>query len=214
MAMDYGLQSPTRNMALDAEQAAENTSEQLGLPLSKISVTPMIGYNDTAFENSPSEIFTIVDAQQFYAWANQSKIHSIGAWSINRDHPCMGPKGTKPNNNCSDVPQGQYSFSSIFQGGNPTPIKKAVTVNVTFDLAGSYYSKEVYLDGEATPEMIPVTDDKGQFKVFEGAHTLTFTNGSDRFKCQPLQHNFQSTTNLTVSDMSYYPNKTVKCTYS
>lgn len=73
----------------------------------RISVTPMIGVNDT-----PSEQFTLANAKVVKAFAMENHLEGIGIWSINRDRPC---ENNADKNHCSgnNSQQKDYEFSKI-----------------------------------------------------------------------------------------------------
>ncbi|SOJ53936.1 putative bifunctional chitinase/lysozyme [Mycobacterium simulans] len=118
MAMDYGEAfhgggSPDMgDLAIMSAQSVHGqlmamdpslTSEQAW---SMIGVTPMIGINDVM-----SEVFTVEDAHQLVAFADQHDIGELGMWSVARDTAgqlgVVGPNG-------SGVPQTPYEYSQAF----------------------------------------------------------------------------------------------------
>ncbi|SVE50465.1 uncharacterized protein METZ01_LOCUS503319, partial [marine metagenome] len=97
MAMDYGP-SYTGNMAKYAEDAATRTLAQVknyfpNKTMANISITPMIGINDTAPLN-----FSTQDAKDLTAWSKENNTGWLSMWSINRDHSCSS---IWPDNTCS-----------------------------------------------------------------------------------------------------------------
>jgi hypothetical protein len=73
-----------------------------------IAATPMIGQND-----DPTEVFTLADAQQLLAFAQQQHMARLSFWAVNRDLSC--PANPQPSPSCSGVPQQPYAFSAIFK---------------------------------------------------------------------------------------------------
>jgi chitinase len=77
---------------------------------SMIGTTPMMGQNDTA------EIFTFDDAGQVITHADANGLRMIGAWSVNRDHPCWGGLETCTNYSAQTT---DYQFTTTFGVFNP-----------------------------------------------------------------------------------------------
>jgi hypothetical protein len=73
-----------------------------------IGATPMIGQND-----NPTEKFTLADAQQLLAFAQQQHMARLSYWAINRDFGCT--TGPQPSGTCSGIAQPAYGFSNIFR---------------------------------------------------------------------------------------------------
>ncbi|MGH3449100.1 MAG: hypothetical protein ACRDP4_15895, partial [Nocardioidaceae bacterium] len=74
---------------------------------SMLSITPMIGKNDSG------QVFTTADAHTLVDWANANHIGRLGFWSAGRDNGgCPGQVSPT----CSGVAQSDYEFTSIFRG--------------------------------------------------------------------------------------------------
>lgn len=115
MTMDYGINST--QMGQVAIASANGTFSQIksvygnqysdSTVWKSINLTAMIGVNDTQ-----PETFTLQNAQELRAFADQKKAGALSFWSINRDKSC-------PNNanilseTCSGVTQSPYQFSTI-----------------------------------------------------------------------------------------------------
>ncbi|MFF7282197.1 cellulose binding domain-containing protein [Streptomyces griseorubiginosus] len=120
MAMDYGA-SYSGDMGTYAEQAATATQAQvrsvLGLSDSAawktVAVTPMIGVNDVA-----SEIFTVDDATQLVAFAEEKGLGSLSMWSATRDKQCAGGAKNYADATCSSIAQDTFAFSKAFAAYN------------------------------------------------------------------------------------------------
>ncbi|MFE3858631.1 cellulose binding domain-containing protein [Streptomyces griseorubiginosus] len=120
MAMDYGA-SYSGDMGTYAEQAATATQAQvrsvLGLSDSAawktVAVTPMIGVNDVA-----SEIFTVDDATQLVAFAEEKGLGSLSMWSATRDKQCAGGAKNYADATCSSIAQDAFAFSKAFAAYN------------------------------------------------------------------------------------------------
>lgn len=116
MAMDYGP-AYSDDMGTYAEQAATATQAQikgvLGLSDSEawktVAVTPMIGVNDVV-----TEIFTVEDAGQLVAFAEDKGLGWLSMWSATRDKECAG--GAKPSADatCSSIVQEDGAFAKAF----------------------------------------------------------------------------------------------------
>jgi chitodextrinase len=112
MAMDYGSANDNGgNMLLSAEQAAQNTRDQIasaGLNAG-IGVTPMIGVNDVS-----SEVFRLTDATGLVNFANSNSfIRRLAMWSVNRDNGgCAG--GGFASATCSGLTQNEWDFAHAF----------------------------------------------------------------------------------------------------
>lgn len=115
MAMDYGDAYPG-DMGTYAKNAAIAVHDFLKSKYphdsneaiwQKISITPMIGLNDT-----PSEQFTLANASSLKAFAIENHLEGLGIWSINRDKPCTHGADK---NHCSGnhSQQMDYEFSKI-----------------------------------------------------------------------------------------------------
>ncbi len=116
MAMDYYDPSVT-NMGTAAIDAATATHGQLMTLYPSLSsqqawqmvgVTPLIGIND-----DPSEIFTIANAQQLTAFAQQNGIGELSMWELPRD--ITGTLGSADAVDGSGIAQTPFEFSEIFE---------------------------------------------------------------------------------------------------
>jgi chitinase len=119
MAMDFGDSSaphPQGRMAFYVRSAAAATHRQLarlghGLGAWRaLSVTAMIGVNDTA-----SETFTLSDAHAVARWAKSTRVGELRYWSFNRDRACSGSV-SGAQDYCSGVPQQPGAFAAAFRG--------------------------------------------------------------------------------------------------
>jgi chitinase len=110
MAMDYG--GSGIEMGSAATQAAAATESQIqsaGLS-SKVSITPMIGQND-----SSGEVFQLSDATTVVNFANSnSYVSLLSFWSMARDNGGC-PGNPNDQDTCSSLSQSNYEFSSIFE---------------------------------------------------------------------------------------------------
>lgn len=114
MTMDYPTSGGTQgDSAINAahavlEQMATIWPDTSTADLkSMLSITPMIGVNDTG------QVFTTADAHTLVDWANANHIGRLGFWSAGRDNGGC-PGDVSPT--CSGVKQSDYEFTSIFQG--------------------------------------------------------------------------------------------------
>ncbi|MFE0104546.1 chitinase [Streptomyces sp. NPDC059009] len=116
MAMDYGP-SYSGDMGKYATQAATATQQQVkgALGLSDaaawqaVAVTPMIGVNDVAVEK-----FTLADAKELVAFAEEKKLGGLHMWSANRDKACAGGGADAAQPTCSSIEQGANDFTKAF----------------------------------------------------------------------------------------------------
>ena len=132
MTMDYG--SADSNMGQESINAANGLYSELqnifpgrssSQLWSMVGITPMIGQND-----SPGEVFSLSNAQQVLAFAQQKKIGELAFWEVSRDNGnCAG--STTASDTCSGVSQSIYAFINAFKsftngssggGTTPTPI--------------------------------------------------------------------------------------------
>jgi hypothetical protein len=138
MTMDYG--SAQSQMGQDSISAANGLFAQLqqiypsktaSQLWAMVGITPMIGQND-----SPGEIFSLSNAQQVLAFAQQNKIGELAFWEVSRDNGnCAG--STSATDTCSGVSQSTYAFINALKaftngGGTgpvptPTPTKSVPT---------------------------------------------------------------------------------------
>jgi chitinase len=125
MTMDYGEPFPEgRTMAQQGELALTALQQQIqdawsaaGLDLSDsqawnlIGATPMIGQNDI-----PAEVFSLDDANQTVAFAQQHKLSRLSMWSANRDQSCGPnyPDVKVVSDVCSGIEQQPGAFGAIF----------------------------------------------------------------------------------------------------
>lgn len=132
MAMDYGpaaAPDPDGHMGDYAIQAATSLHAQLaatyaaaGQPLDdaevwhRIGVTPMLGVNDVV-----QEVFTLADAAQVRAFAEEKGLRMLAFWDAQRDRPCDLPPPAQPNNFCSGIPQAPWAFTSAWRTFTPVP---------------------------------------------------------------------------------------------
>jgi hypothetical protein len=75
---------------------------------SMLAATAMIGQND-----SPTEIFTVNDANQLRDFARQQGMSMLSFWSLGRDNGSC-PGNTTANWQCSGVSQGTWDYSRVF----------------------------------------------------------------------------------------------------
>lgn len=125
MIMDYGEPFPPgRTMAQQGELALTALQQQIraawstaGLDLSDaqawnlVGATPMIGQNDIR-----GEIYTLDDAAQTLAFAEQHRLGRLSMWSANRDQSCGPnyPDVTVVSDVCSGVEQQPGAFGAVF----------------------------------------------------------------------------------------------------
>ena len=114
MTMDYG--TGVTDMAKAAIDAATATATQLktvsafaGLSDAQrralVSVTPMIGVNDTG------EVFTLANATTVAAFAKANGLAGLGWWELTRDQPCTGGI---PAYMCTGTSAARWSYSKAF----------------------------------------------------------------------------------------------------
>ena len=140
MTMDYGEPLPDgRSMADQGELALVALQQQLrtafaavGNDLSdaaawqRVGATPMIGQNDI-----PDEVFTLDDARQLIAFAQQNQLGRLAMWSANRDKSCGPnyPDVRVVSDACSGISQVPGEFDSILgvfgSGAPPSPATTA-----------------------------------------------------------------------------------------
>jgi chitinase len=114
MTMDYGNGYGGQPLAPVAEGSLAAANAQLvqaipGLDATSawrmLGVIPMIGKNDDA------EIFSLQDAKDLAAFAQQKRLGLVSFWSIDRDQTC--PSGADYNS-CSTVDTSNFQFNAIF----------------------------------------------------------------------------------------------------
>jgi chitinase len=142
MTMDYGVPRPAgRSMADEGELALTALQQQVrsayataGTKLSddqawqRVGATAMIGQNDIA-----SEVFTLADARQLVAFADQHRMARLSMWSANRDQGC-GPNYPDVqivSDGCSGVPQDAGEYSAIFQTFGQAPVAGTAVTTIT-----------------------------------------------------------------------------------
>jgi chitinase len=116
MTMDYN--GPDSHMGAEAIKAANalfgklkgmyptKTTAQLW---SMVGLTNLIGQNDTA-----GEIFTLNDAKQVLAFAQQKHIGLLSMWEVSRDNgSCPGNRSDQ--DTCSGLAQSTNAFTNIFK---------------------------------------------------------------------------------------------------
>ncbi|WP_142280383.1 hypothetical protein [Mycobacterium paraense] len=120
MAMDYGNgfdQTGNPGMGAYAIDAATATHGQLMTLYPSMTsqqawhmlgVTPLIGIND-----DPSEIFSLANAQQLTAFAQQNNIGELSMWELPRD--ITGTLGAVDAVDGSGIAQTPFEFSGIFE---------------------------------------------------------------------------------------------------
>jgi hypothetical protein len=122
MTFDYYDNQP-HEMAKDTKTAAghlldtlhalfpQKTSHELW---AMMGITEMIGFDDYG----PPEIFTIADARNVLAWADEQGIAELSYWALERDNGgCPGVAGS---DSCSGLYQSTWQFTHIlepFTGG-------------------------------------------------------------------------------------------------
>ncbi|WP_198414190.1 chitinase [Cryobacterium cryoconiti] len=128
MTMDYGAsRADGDSMAEASIQALQAAHKQLGglyklagIDLTaatlwtKIGATPMIGQNDVE-----GEIFSLKDAAEFSAFAQETRIGRMSLWSLNRDQTCGSNYVDlkRVSNSCSGVDQGDTRFADVLAKG-------------------------------------------------------------------------------------------------
>lgn len=147
MTMDYGESFPDgRTMATQGELALAALQQQIqdaysaaGIDLTDaqawnlVAATPMIGQNDI-----PTEVFTLDDAAQTLAFAQQHKLGRLSMWSANRDKSCGPnyPDVKVVSDVCSGIQQQPGAFAAIFdQFGSGRPVSTPATDAPTTDPA-------------------------------------------------------------------------------
>ncbi len=116
MTMDYN--NPDTHMGKDSIAAARSLYSQLKSMYpaettaqlwSMVGLTNLIGQNDTA-----GEIFTLNDAKQVLAFAQQQQIGELSLWEVSRDNGSC-PGSSNDNDTCSSIAQSTYAFTNIFK---------------------------------------------------------------------------------------------------
>ena len=142
MTMDYGASRASGDSMAEASIAALQSSHRqlgtlyrlAGIELTaatlwtKIGATPMIGQNDVA-----GEIFSLADAAQFNAFAQENRIGRMSVWSLNRDQTCGSDYVdlTRVSNSCSGVDQGDQRFSDVLAQGFDSRPTSAAPIKTT-----------------------------------------------------------------------------------
>ena len=112
MAMDYGR--PADEYGQDAIKAIKSTQAQLktALGLSDAAAFRILGVTPMLGENDDHGTFTIQDAKDVVAFANDNHLGYMGFWETNRDNnACTGALFQ-----CTNVQQTPFEFSKIFAG--------------------------------------------------------------------------------------------------
>jgi len=127
MTMDFAVDLEGQTMADASIQALTAVNEQLTtlyrdqrIPLpaagawAVMGATPMIGQNDVR-----DEVFTLKDAAELSAFAQQHDLARMSMWSINRDRTCGPnyPDVTSVSDSCSGVDQSGKTFASVLAAG-------------------------------------------------------------------------------------------------
>lgn len=127
MTMDYGTDLGDATMAEVSKQALNGVHDQLTtlyrdlrepLPAAGawavMGATPMIGQNDVR-----DEVFTLDDAAELSAFAQERDLARMSMWSINRDRTCGPnyPDVAIVSDSCSGVEQGGETFAGILSAG-------------------------------------------------------------------------------------------------
>ncbi len=157
MTMDYGQSKDASQSMAKASIAALNATHDQVAALyrdqgvvmttaavwAKIGATPMIGQNDVI-----DEVFTLDDAVELNAFAQEKQLGRMSMWSMNRDRTC-GPNYVNVkhvSDACSGIDQGQQSFASLlgnrFAGATPAPgvpTASATPVGVAENSNGAVY---------------------------------------------------------------------------
>ncbi|MFZ4154267.1 chitinase [Streptomyces pseudogriseolus] len=76
-----------------------------------MALTPMLGVNDVA-----NETFTLEDAAQVRAFAEDHGVAWVSVWSAFRDRPCDGDAADDPLTDCSGVEQEAGAFGDALAG--------------------------------------------------------------------------------------------------
>ena len=76
-----------------------------------MALTPMLGVNDVA-----NETFTLEDAEQVRAFAEDHGVAWVSVWSAFRDRPCDGDAADDPLTDCSGVEQEAGAFGDALAG--------------------------------------------------------------------------------------------------
>lgn len=81
-----------------------------------LAPTSMIGVNDIVQEK-----FTLQDATELTAFANQNGLAWISMWSLDRDHPCSTTSPAREDCSGANLQTSDYQYSKIFNQCTPTP---------------------------------------------------------------------------------------------
>jgi chitinase len=165
MTMDYGEPFPDgRDMADQGELALVALQEQIrdafaaaGTDLSAaqawdlVGSTPMIGQNDI-----PTEVFTLDDAAQMLAFAQQQKLGRLSMWSANRDQSCGPnyPDVTVVSDVCSGIQQEPGSFAAIFGQFGVGQAARTTTAATSPPTTGPPATPEIVDDPATSPYQI------------------------------------------------------------
>ncbi len=118
MTMNYAesYDDDMGDYALDAARSAHaQLRDVFGLSGAEawrgMALTPMLGVNDVA-----NETFTLEDAAQVRAFAEDHGVAWVSAWSAFRDRPCDGDAADDPLTDCSGVEQEAGAFGDALAG--------------------------------------------------------------------------------------------------
>lgn len=117
MVMNYGEAKPDNcvvehdhcDMAASAIQVAQNFSQEYGVPMGRIELTPMIGVNDVV-----DNVFTLDDARALTRFVRTNGLGGLHYWSLGRDRPCAPNIGTVSPICSSLSGPGRLAFNQTF----------------------------------------------------------------------------------------------------
>lgn len=113
MTMDFGASKPWGDAVISASEAVLEQMKTIwpdrddADQRAHLSVTPMIGKNDTG------SVFTQDHAKQLLDWATKNQIGALSFWSAGRDNGSCPGGGVSPQ--CSSIEQQPYEFTNIFK---------------------------------------------------------------------------------------------------
>ena len=140
---------PAVESSLEATHAQlRSLYQEIGAPIgdatawSRVSATPMIGQNDTR-----NDRFTLADAAQLSAYADERGMARMSMWSLNRDQECDAnwPDPKRVSDSCSGVVQERGDFSKTLRkhrGGAISQVAESVDDAVTVDGDGQIATAE------------------------------------------------------------------------
>jgi len=124
MTMDYGAGAapdPEGNMGSYGIAAIEALHAQLDTLYggakseaelwAMVGSTPMIGQNDVQ-----AEYFSVADAEQTRAFAEEHGVGLLGMWSVNRDHPCDTDVEWAQSDCNGRADVGDWAYADVFAG--------------------------------------------------------------------------------------------------